>query len=155
MLDVDYHHGNGTQDIFWERADVLFVSLHADPETEYPYFLGYADERGAGAGEGYNVNFPLPRGTAWEEYRAALDDALRRDRRVRAGRAGGVARGRHVRGRPHQRLQARPPPDYPLMGAAAGGTQAADACSCMEGGYAVEAIGTNVAGVLEGFLSRR
>jgi len=76
VLDIDYHHGNGTQDIFWERDDVLFVSLHGDPATEFPYFLGYADEIGAGAGEGFTRNFPLPRGTGWDSYRTALDSAL-------------------------------------------------------------------------------
>lgn len=62
ILDVDYHHGNGTQEIFWERDDVLFVSLHATPESEFPYFLGYADERGVGRGEGHTLNLPLPLG---------------------------------------------------------------------------------------------
>ncbi len=76
VLDIDYHHGNGTQEIFWERDDVLFVSIHGDPATEYPYFLGYADEAGVGAGEGFTRNYPLPRGTGWDRYRAALDDAL-------------------------------------------------------------------------------
>ena len=76
LLDVDYHHGNGSQDIYWERDDVYFVSMHGTPETEYPYFLGYADERGAGAGLGYTLNLPLPRGTAWPRYREALDIAL-------------------------------------------------------------------------------
>jgi acetoin utilization deacetylase AcuC-like enzyme len=68
VLDVDYHHGNGTQAIFYERADVLFVSLHGDPLTEFPFFLGHADETGAGAGQGFNLNLPLPAGTlapAW------------------------------------------------------------------------------------------
>ena len=76
VLDVDYHHGNGTQDIFWERDDVLFVSIHGDPDTEYPWFLGHADERGAGAGEGCNHNHPLPRGTDWARYEATLELAL-------------------------------------------------------------------------------
>ena len=69
VLDVDYHHGNGTQEIFWERDDVQFVSLHGDPETEYPWFMGYADERGAGRGEGCTLNLPLPAGTGWDAYR--------------------------------------------------------------------------------------
>ncbi len=60
VLDVDYHHGNGTQAIFYDRADVPFVSLHGDPRQEYPYFLGYDDELGSGAGEGANRNYPLP-----------------------------------------------------------------------------------------------
>ena len=60
ILDVDYHHGNGTQSIFYERGDVLFTSVHGHPEAEFPFFLGYEDERGEGAGEGFNFNYPLP-----------------------------------------------------------------------------------------------
>jgi acetoin utilization deacetylase AcuC-like enzyme len=77
VLDVDYHHGNGTQSIFYERNDVLTISLHADPRLEYPYFLGYEDEPGEGTGHGFNVNYPLPFGTTWEEYRLALAEAFR------------------------------------------------------------------------------
>ncbi len=72
VLDVDYHHGNGTQSIFYDRNDVHFVSIHADPVEEFPWFAGHADERGTGAGEGWNLNLPLPRGTG----RAAWFDAL-------------------------------------------------------------------------------
>jgi acetoin utilization deacetylase AcuC-like enzyme len=76
VLDVDYHHGNGTQSIFYDRNDVLTISLHADPDLEYPYFLGYADEPGEGKGHGFNINYPLPFGTDWESYKSALDNAL-------------------------------------------------------------------------------
>jgi acetoin utilization deacetylase AcuC-like enzyme len=76
VLDVDYHHGNGTQSIFYERNDVLTISLHADPRREYPYFLGYEDEPGAGKGHGFNINYPLPFGTDWEQYSVALAQAL-------------------------------------------------------------------------------
>jgi acetoin utilization deacetylase AcuC-like enzyme len=76
IVDVDYHHGNGTQDIFYARDDVLFVSLHADPMQEYPFFSGFAAESGRGAGEGANHNFPLPLGTTWDGYGPALDAAL-------------------------------------------------------------------------------
>ena len=76
ILDVDYHHGNGTQAIFYERPDVFFASIHGDPRTEYPFFLGYADETGAGAGQGTNLNLPLPRGTDFAEWSAALETAL-------------------------------------------------------------------------------
>lgn len=78
ILDVDYHHGNGTQDIFYNRDDVLFVSLHGDPDQEFPYMLGFADETGAGKGEGYNVNYALPWGTDWQSWSAALEDGLKR-----------------------------------------------------------------------------
>ncbi|MEO5941443.1 MAG: histone deacetylase family protein [Candidatus Limnocylindrales bacterium] len=76
ILDVDYHHGNGTQQIFWRRGDVLYVSLHADPERQYPFFLGQADEAGEGEGRGANLNLPLPAGTDDEAYLAALDRGL-------------------------------------------------------------------------------
>lgn len=76
ILDVDVHHGNGTQGIFYERADVLTVSLHGDPAGYYPFFTGYADETGAGPGEGFNLNLPLARGLDDEAYLDALDGAL-------------------------------------------------------------------------------
>lgn len=76
VLDVDFHHGNGTQDIFYDRADVLTVSIHGDPSYAYPYFAGFADERGEGAGDGFNHNFPLPEGIGDDEYMATLGQAL-------------------------------------------------------------------------------
>jgi acetoin utilization deacetylase AcuC-like enzyme len=81
VLDVDYHHGNGTQDIFYERADVLTLSIHGHPRLTYPYFSGYGDEKGAGPGKGYNLNIPLPENIGGEVYRKALGHALKRVRR--------------------------------------------------------------------------
>ncbi|TVQ32789.1 MAG: histone deacetylase family protein [Geminicoccaceae bacterium] len=78
ILDVDVHHGNGTQAIFYDRSDVLHVSLHADPRLFYPWFWGYAGETGEGAGQGYNVNLPLPLGTDDRAYLVALEAALDR-----------------------------------------------------------------------------
>lgn len=78
ILDVDLHHGNGTQGIFYARGDVLTVSIHADPVRFYPFFWGHAQERGTGAGLGANLNLPLPRGTEDAGYRAALETALAR-----------------------------------------------------------------------------
>ena len=75
ILDVDYHHGNGTQDIFFDRDDVLYVSLHCRPEEAYPYIAGAADEAGAGPGRGCNLNLPLPGGTDWAAYGPALETA--------------------------------------------------------------------------------
>jgi acetoin utilization deacetylase AcuC-like enzyme len=76
LLDIDYHAGNGTQDIFYERSDVLTISLHADPLYEYPYFAGYKDEIGEGEGLNFHRNFPLPFGTGDSTYLATLDQAL-------------------------------------------------------------------------------
>ncbi len=75
ILDIDYHAGNGTQEIFFSRADVLTISLHADPNEEYPYFAGYADETGAGAGLGFHRNFPLPLGADDALYLQTLSQA--------------------------------------------------------------------------------
>lgn len=76
ILDVDYHAGNGTQEIFYDRADVLTISIHADPAVEYPYFAGYAEEQGSGPGLGYHHNFPLPLGTEDAPYLQTLEQAL-------------------------------------------------------------------------------
>ena len=76
VLDIDVHHGNGTQAIFYHRADVLFVSLHADPTAFYPFFSGHAQERGAGPGLGYTLNLPLAPGSDDRVFLAALDRAL-------------------------------------------------------------------------------
>jgi acetoin utilization deacetylase AcuC-like enzyme len=76
ILDVDYHHGNGSQQIFWRRADVRYVSIHADPERQYPFFLGRADETGEGDGAGENLNIPLPAGASNADYLEATDRAL-------------------------------------------------------------------------------
>src|SRR5262249_46456677 len=75
VLDVDYHHGNGTQQIFYERADVQFVSLHGDPQRAYPYLTGFEDEIGAGLGRGTNTNFALPARTSDEDYLDVLTRA--------------------------------------------------------------------------------
>lgn len=76
IVDVDFHHGNGTQDIFYQRNDVLFASLHGDPADAFPHFLGYSDEKGKAHGEGFNFNYPMKPGTGFDEWRAALTDAL-------------------------------------------------------------------------------
>ena len=76
ILDVDVHHGNGTQGIFHDRSDVLTISLHGDPSAYYPFYAGYASETGTGAGEGYNVNLPLAFGTGDDDYLVALSGAL-------------------------------------------------------------------------------
>ncbi|MDH3378210.1 MAG: histone deacetylase family protein [Gammaproteobacteria bacterium] len=76
IIDVDVHHGNGTQSIFYRRADVLTISIHTDPSHYYPFYWGYGNEHGAGAGEGFNVNYPLPQGANDSQWMGALGKAL-------------------------------------------------------------------------------
>lgn len=76
ILDIDVHHGNGTQGIFYERADVFTQSIHGDPANYFPFYAGYADETGSGAGRGFNRNFPLPQGTQDDVWLKAIGDAL-------------------------------------------------------------------------------
>ena len=85
ILDVDLHHGNGTQGIFWRRPDVLTVSIHADPVRFYPFFWGHAHERGEGPGLDYNFNLPLPRGSGDDAFLEALEAALARIRAFAPG----------------------------------------------------------------------
>jgi acetoin utilization deacetylase AcuC-like enzyme len=81
VVDIDYHHGNGTQDIFYERPDVLTISIHGHPHIAFPYFTGFEDERGGGLGEGFNQNFPLPEKVNGTRYREVLERVLRRVRK--------------------------------------------------------------------------
>lgn len=149
ILDVDYHHGNGTQEIFYHRADVQVVNIHADPMVEYPYFLGHADERGAGEGTGFNLNLPLPFGTGFESWSAALDVACEAVERVGAD-ALVVSLGVDTfREDPISRFRLDTP-DYPRIGARIR-RLGRPTLFVMEGGYAVEAIGVNAVGVLTGF----
>jgi acetoin utilization deacetylase AcuC-like enzyme len=153
ILDVDYHHGNGTQDIFYERADVLFASLHGDPATEFPYFSGYADETGAGAGAGFTVNFPLPAGTTYPEWRQALQAALRRIREFRAD-ALVVSLGVDTfMGDPISAFRLDSP-DFTDYGQLISGC-GLPTLFVLEGGYAVAEIGVNVVNVLAGFEGKR
>ncbi len=80
ILDIDYHHGNGQEDIFYDRRDVLTVSIHGHPRFAYPYFSGFADDRGSGSAEGFNINFPLPEAVDGARYRVTLTQALRKIR---------------------------------------------------------------------------
>lgn len=152
ILDFDYHHGNGTQRIFYDRSDVLFVSLHGQPEEEYPYLLGFADETGSGIGEGFNLNLPLPPGTRFDTYGPALDHAIRRIRAYApdmlvVSLGVDAFEGDPVGG---FRLQTA---DFRKIGQAIARLEL-PSHFVMEGGYAVEALGANVAAVLTGYLDR-
>ena len=152
VLDIDYHHGNGTQAIFYDRPDVFFTSIHGDPRSEYPFFLGHADEAGVGAGLGTNLNLPLPRGTGFETWFAALEHALRAIQRFGA-QALVVSLGLDTfAGDPISGFLLQSA-DYLRVGerlAAAG----LPTVLVFEGGYAVAEVGVNAANVLEGFLAR-
>jgi len=149
VLDVDYHHGNGTQQIFEARADVLTVSIHGDPRTEYPFFLGHADERGTGAGTGFNLNLPLPRGTDFTRWHEALHTGLAAVRHFGA-QALVVPLGVDTfAGDPISGFTLQSA-DYLRVGetiARAG----LPTVFVFEGGYAVAEVGVNVVNVLEGF----
>jgi acetoin utilization deacetylase AcuC-like enzyme len=149
ILDVDYHHGNGTQDIFYERADVLTVSIHADPADDYPFYMGHGDEKGAGKGEGFNLNYPLPLGTDYKSWAAALDDGTARIRKYGPD-ALVVSLGVDTfGGDPISQFKLQSP-DYTDMGARIAGLKL-PTLFVMEGGYAVDEIGLNVTNVLAGF----
>lgn len=152
VLDIDYHHGNGTQCLFYDRDDVFFASIHGDPRTEYPFYLGHADEKGAGAGLGFNLNLPLPRGTGFPAWRAALDEA-RRAIETFGAEALVVSLGVDT-------FEADPisgfrlcSGDYLMVGEDIAGARL-PTVFVLEGGYAVQEIGVNVVNVLEGFESR-
>ena len=149
ILDVDYHHGNGTQDIFYERGDVLFVSIHADPSTDYPYFWGHADETGAGDGAGKTLNLPLPRGTRRDDYLAALRTALEAIRGHSPDLLVLSFGADTFEGDPISHF-ALGESDYPVI-AAEIGALGLPTLIVMEGGYAVDALGRNVAAFLSGF----
>jgi acetoin utilization deacetylase AcuC-like enzyme len=149
ILDVDYHHGNGTQQIFYDRRDVLVVNIHATPDEEYPYLLGFEDEPGVGAGEGFNLNLPLPWGTEWAAWSAALE--------VGCARVAGYAPDVLIvslgvdtyKGDPISRFKLDHE-HFTRMGARIAGL-GLRTLFVMEGGYAVAEIGVNAVNVLTGF----
>lgn len=149
ILDVDYHHGNGTQEIFYSRNDVQVLNLHGDPMVEYPYFLGHADERGEGPGEGFNLNYPMPFGTDWDAWNANLEDACKRLADY-APDVVVVSLGVDTFEKdPISQFKLKSA-DYPRIGARIA-KLGLPTLFVMEGGYAVEEIGVNAVGVLTGF----
>jgi acetoin utilization deacetylase AcuC-like enzyme len=151
ILDVDYHHGNGTQSIFYNRSDVLTISLHADPKVEYPFFLGYADEPGEGDGAGFNVNYPLPFGTAWDTYSPALSDALDQVRRFSPDVLV-VALGLDTFAGDPTTFFEITTDDFARMGAAIASLKL-PTLVVLEGGYSVDWIGQNTVKFLGGLES--
>ena len=149
ILDIDYHHGNGTQDIFWTRGDVFYASIHADPATDYPFYWGHADETGEGEGAHTTLNLPLARGAAIDRFRAAQRSALEAIARF-GPELLVVSFGADTwEGDPISQFKLTTG-DYETLARdiAAFGWPTVIA---MEGGYAVGALGTNVASLLSGF----
>ena len=149
VLDVDYHHGNGTQDLFYARGDVLTISLHADPKTDYPFYWGHADEIGSGDGLNANLNLPMPRGTGWQTYQESLSQALSRiadcqpDLLIVPYGADTYANDPIS----FFDIETGQYTDMAQFIASAG----LPTIICMEGGYAIDALGANVAAFLNGF----
>ncbi|MDT8325822.1 MAG: histone deacetylase family protein [Roseovarius sp.] len=149
ILDVDVHHGNGTQGIFYDRDDVLTVSIHADPARFYPFFWGHATERGAGRGIGYNLNLPLARGTGDDAYLKVLDTALERVAAFGADVVV-VALGLDAyAGDPFKGL-AITTPGFGRIGAAIAGL-GVPTLFVQEGGYLCDELGENLTAALTGF----
>ena len=149
IVDVDFHHGNGTQDIFYAREDVFFASLHGDPMDAFPHFLGHADEIGTGRGIGFNHNFPMPPGTSFETWRTALANALDK---VAAFNADAIIISLGV-----DTFESDPisffklkSPDFITYGADIAALNL-PTLFVMEGGYDISEIGLNTVNVLTGF----
>lgn len=152
VLDIDVHHGNGTQQIFYDRDDVLTVSLHGKPETLFPFICGYADERGDGAGEGYNLNLPIESGTEIDGYLKYLDLALQRIKDF-APAALVVATGYDTfRHDPFGNL-CIDTADYAVLGDRIA-QLGLPTLFVQEGGYKVDALRANVNALLQGYLDR-
>ena len=150
VLDVDFHHGNGTQDIFYERDDVLFCSLHGRPEDAFPYFLGYKDETGRGKGEGFNANYPMAPGAPYDVWGKALDQACRRIKRYGPD-ALVVSLGVDTFKDDPISFFKLESEDYLSCGARIAKLKL-PTLFVFEGGYAIEAVGINTVNVLQGFL---
>jgi acetoin utilization deacetylase AcuC-like enzyme len=149
VLDVDLHHGNGTQGIFYARPDVLTVSLHADPVRFYPFFWGHANERGEGPGLGYNFNLPLPRKSADAAFLQALEVAFQRIRAF-APDALIVALGLDAfEGDPFGGLSVTTP-GFARIGEAIA-RLGLPTVIVQEGGYLCDALGDNLTAFLTGF----
>jgi acetoin utilization deacetylase AcuC-like enzyme/GNAT superfamily N-acetyltransferase len=150
ILDIDYHHGNGQQDIFYERADVLTVSIHGDPSFAYPYFSGFKDERGRGAGQGLNINMPLPETISPADYRAALVEVLGRIRSFNPAYLVVAAGFDTAKGDPTG-TWVNESRDFFRIGRLIG-TVGYPTLVVQEGGYRIRTLGTNVRNFFSGLV---
>ncbi len=141
ILDIDYHHGNGQQDIFYNRSDVLTVSIHGDPSFAYPYFSGFRDEKGLGNGAGYNVNIPLSETLEPAQFHKALADALQRIRQHQPAYLVVAAGFDTAKGDPTG-TWSNLAKDFVAIGRAIG-AEGYPTLVVQEGGYRVRTLGTN------------
>ena len=151
ILDIDFHHGNGTQDIFYDRDDVMFCSLHGDPQQAFPYFLGYADEIGSGKGQGYNLNYPMPRDTSFTQWQQSLSAALAELDQF-SPQYLIVSLGVDTFENDPISFFKLTTADYFTTGAMIGGLSI-PTLFVMEGGYDIDEVGINVLEMLKGFES--
>lgn len=151
ILDVDFHHGNGTQDIFYERDDVFFASLHGSPDYEFPFYLGWDDETGRGKGDGFNINYPMMPGTTFDIWFKALQDACERIKEYGA-EALVISLGVDTYAEDPISSFKLQSPDFITYGKYLA-KLGLPTLFVMEGGYAVEEIGINAVNVLQGFES--
>ena len=151
IIDVDVHHGNGTQGIFYDRADVLTVSLHGDPRQFYPFYAGHDDESGSGPGRGYNLNMPLPQGTPDDPYLSRLEAVLEDVRRF-APEVLVVALGLDASEHDPLAFFNISTPGFARIGAVLK-QLALPTVLVQEGGYLSDHLGTNLIAALRGFES--
>ena len=153
ILDIDYHHGNGQQEIFYNRSDVLTVSIHAHPSFAYPYFTGFRDETGIGPGAGFNLNIPLPEHITPEQHRNAVTEGLRRVRRFAPAYLVVSLGFDTARGDPTGTWSNRGK-DFELLGRMIG-EQGYPTLVVQEGGYRVRTLGTNARNFFTGLVAGR
>jgi acetoin utilization deacetylase AcuC-like enzyme/GNAT superfamily N-acetyltransferase len=151
MLDIDYHHGNGQQEIFYKRDDVLTVSIHAHPSFAYPYFTGFRDETGIGPGAGYNLNIPLPEHITPEQHKTAVAEGLRRIRRFGPAFLVVSLGFDTARGDPTGTWSNRGK-DFEQLGRMIG-EQGYATLVVQEGGYRVRTLGTNARNFFAGLVA--
>lgn len=151
VLDVDVHHGNGTQGIFYARPDIYTVSIHADPVAYYPFVWGYAHERGDGPGLGTNLNIPLAIGTGDDGYLAAFEGAARA---IASFAPGALVVALGLDASEHDPLAALKvtTPGFRRIGAGVA-RLGLPTVLVQEGGYLSDVLGDNLAAFLEGFES--
>jgi len=149
ILDIDFHHGNGTQEIFYKRSDVFFASLHGNPNDAFPHFLGYANEKGIDEGEGFNLNYPLPIGTSYAEWKKSLDNAISK---VKIFNPDALLISLGVDTFEHDPISffKLKSDDFIDIGRKLSYLNI-PTLFVMEGGYAIKEIGTNTVNVLKGF----